>query len=191
MRFYCKQINSTGAGVRQHPSGVKCRVVAVQGHKRGYWDSGGGESRGDQVSDILWQLPGGYFSPALLLMPSQPSVKTPEVPLAGSPQSESDLQRSVLTAALTRLCGCCMEAHCECCLHAGLAPPHLPARYIMVDHAHRLAGLPVLPILMRLREMTGAGAVFTVSRRKSQQPLLVPSVRLPFVMGPPSVTIRI
>ncbi|KAK9809599.1 hypothetical protein WJX73_006476 [Symbiochloris irregularis] len=71
--------------------------VAAQfkGRKRGHWDSGSGESRSEQVSDVLWQLP-------------------------------------------------------------GLAPPHMPAHYIILDHAHRLASLPVLQILMRLRELTGA-----------------------------------
>ena len=37
----------------------------------------------------------------------------------------------------------------------GLAPPHLPAHYVIIDHAHRLAAVPVLPVLLRIRELTG------------------------------------
>ena len=49
-------------------------------------------------------------------------------------------------------------------LLAGLAPPHLPAQYVIIDHAHRLAGTPVLPILMRLRELTGGEVAYQARR---------------------------
>ena len=40
-------------------------------------------------------------------------------------------------------------------LHAGIAPPHAPSKYIVIDHVERIADTDLLAVLLKAKEITG------------------------------------
>ena len=54
-------------------------------------------------------------------------------------------------------------------LHAGIAPPHAPTKYIVVDHVERIADTDLLAVLLKAKEITGKMpyALVSVSARLS------------------------
>ncbi len=71
---------------------------------------------------------------------------------------------------------CDCDVCCSC--PAGLAPPDGPTRHIVVDHAQRLLGDPLLGVLLRLPELSGAAPApashhaHRMQERKLQTPLM-------------------